>query len=116
MSKARGILYRPEMIRAKLEGIGLRIDKIIHRWYYKRVDEHFRQFRFRRSVILLHQHVRSYEDAYESQKKLALNAAKNADAYLKELQKLRMQQAANPDLLRDVNRMFGTDFPTSDEN
>lgn len=94
----------------------LKVNYFLFSWYYSRVDKHFHQWTFIKSVKLLIQH-------YDHEQLLHKNANANfrmalneLDATRKELSNLRMQQIANPGQMETLNKIFGTDFNDSINN
>lgn len=89
---------------------------VFRKWYYKRVPEHFRQWRFRKSVKLLIQNYEHNELLYKNALKIEALAMKDADNLRKELQNLRMGISHSSEHIDWANKNFGTDFRKPEEN
>src|SRR5690349_8122376 len=96
--------------------IKLRLNHIFFWWYYRLVDEHFRQFTILKSISLLRQHY-EHEAAYNRSLQNVIRTGINeAEEWKKKYLDLKMQVTAGPDMTRQLNKMFGTDYTNSNEN
>lgn len=94
----------------------LKINFILFNFYYSKVDTHFHQWTFFKSVDLLRQNYEHDKILIENANQGFKNALHELDACRKELSNIRMQQIAKPGQINTVNKMFGTDFTDSKNN
>ena len=94
----------------------LKLNHIVFWWYYRLVDDHFKQYPIIQSIKLLRQHYEHEVRWHEGTRKVLKTAMQEVDKYRKELSNIRMQQIANPGTIDVLNRSFGTDFNNPESN
>jgi hypothetical protein len=99
-----------------MKTLKLKVHRLIFWWYYRLVDDHFKQYPIITSIKLLRQHYEHEVRWHEGTKQVLKTAMQEADKYRKELSNMRMQQIANPGTIGSLNKMFGTDFNNPENN
>lgn len=94
----------------------LLLNKIIFSWYYKRVNEHFHQWTFIKSVKVLIDNYKHQEYCLKGQEELIGKFLEIDRQTQKELHNLRIQQIATPEQIKWANKTLGTDFKLPEEN
>jgi len=94
----------------------LRINHFFFHWYYKRVSEHFWQWTFIKSVKMLIQHYNHEQFCHNGAKELYKSCYKLNQKLEHEIHTIRMQQLADDSTIKDLNKIFGTDINTKDNN
>jgi hypothetical protein len=94
----------------------LKLNYLLFAWYYNRVDIHFHQWTFFKSVKLLIQNYNSELILKSNAHKHNRDLINDLDATRKELHNLKMQQIASPGQMETLNKIFGTDFNDSINN
>lgn len=94
----------------------LKLNHWLFKWYYSRVDRHFCQWTFFRSVKLLIQHYEHEQLLHKNANTAFRDCLNELDATRKELSNLKMQQIANPNTIDVLNKSFGTDYTSPNEN
>ncbi|MES2732241.1 MAG: hypothetical protein V4714_10845 [Bacteroidota bacterium] len=85
-------------------------------WYYSKVGDHFKQWTFEQSVLMLiynYEHLKKLHDIEISS---VVRYAQEASELRQELYRLKMQQTANPDTIAALNQALGADIPNPNEN
>jgi hypothetical protein len=96
--------------------IKLRFNRIVFWWYYRLVDDHFKQYPIIKSIKLLREHYEHEVKWHNGTRQVLKTAMQEADKHRKELSNIRMQQIANPGTIDQINKMFGTDFNNPETN
>ena len=99
-----------------IDKIHVWIDRRKYSWYYKRVDQHFKQYPFRTSVRLLHDHYIWQMGLIDAKEQLLTIAFKTIDEKTKELQDIKFKLASDDRTTDLVNQLFGTDFGKTSDN
>jgi len=94
----------------------LKLNHFIFKSYYSRIDQHFRQYTFFKSVDILRQNYQHDKILIRNAENNFRSALKELDSIRAELSNMRMQQIANPGTISQLNKMFGTDFTDSKDN
>ena len=94
----------------------LRINYLLFPWFYKNVDDHFKQWTFFKSVKLLIQNYRHCRFREKQNEDLISRAIKREDQLNSEISRMRMMQIATGDQIESLNSMFGTDFKKPTDN
>ena len=98
------------------EGWALKLNHLIFWWYYRKVDNHFKQYTFFKSVSLLRQHWEHDQFVIKGQNELIRNAIQEERRLNNENSNLRIQQIATDGQIRWANKNFGTDWTPPTEN
>lgn len=100
-----------------MKAIILTLNHFLFRAYYKRVDEHFRQWTIFKSISLLIQNYKHQRDWWEADKKMYASTITENDTLRKQVQHYQWKElGADPTTTMRLNNMFGTDMPTGSEN
>lgn len=102
--------------KLKAEGLVLKINHLIFWWYYRKVDNHFKQYTFFKSVSLLRQHWEHDQFVIKGQNELIRNAIQEESRLNKENSQLRIQQIATDGQIRWANKNFGTNWTPQTDN
>lgn len=94
----------------------LKLNHFLFKWYYSRVDKHFHQWTFIKSVKLLIQHYVHEQLLHENANENFRGALNELDTTRKELHNLRMQQIATPGQIDVLNKAFGMDYDNPKDN
>lgn len=94
----------------------LRINRFLFSWYYKRVSEHFHQWTIIKSIKMLIQHYDHEIFCHEGTNKLYRSCFESNQRLEKEISSIRMQLLADDSQIKDLNKIFGTDISTKDNN
>lgn len=92
------------------------LNRILFFWYYRLVDDHFKQYPIIKSIKLLRQH---YDHEYEYNKQLRgviQTGINEVEEWKAKYLNLKMQIIANPGTIDKLNDMFGTDFTNQKDN
>lgn len=94
----------------------LLLNRILFFWYYRLVDEHFRQYPIIKSIKLLRQHYEHEAEYNRTLQKIISKDIREAEEWKKKYIDLKMQVIANPGTIDKLNEMFGTDFTNQKDN
>lgn len=94
----------------------LKLNHWLFKWYYSRVDKHFWQWTFIKSVKLLIQHYDHEQLLHKNANANFRGALNELDATRKDIHNIRMQQIASPGQIDGLNRMFGMDYNNPKDN
>lgn len=94
----------------------LKINHFVFRWYYNRVDAHFKQWTFFKSVKLLIDNYRHCLFRESQNEKLISEAIKREDKLTSELNRIKMSLVASDHQIDSINEFFGTNFNKTSEN
>jgi len=100
-------------MRAK---ILLKLNHLIFWWYYKKQSNHLKGYTFFKSISLLRQNYEHLTEVYKAEQNQLSDCIKEADRLRSELSNIRMGQAANPEQITQLNKMFGTNFTKPTDN
>ena len=99
-----------------MKKVKLKLNHIVFWWYYRLVDDHFKQYPIIKSIKLLREHYEFEVKLHEGTKGVLRTSMKEADECRKELHNLKMQQIASPKMIDGLNKVFGTDFTNPESN
>jgi len=94
----------------------LKLNHIIFRKYYSRVDPHFKQWTFFKSVSLLRQNYEHLNMMYKESQKLLSQDSKTIDTLRSDLSNIRMGQLASDKTITQLNKVFGTKYTKPNDN
>lgn len=102
--------------KQKSDSLILKLNHLIFWWYYIKQSEHFRGYTFFKSVSLLRQNYEWLADVHKESVKEKLALIMECDRLRSELNNYRMGQAAKPEQITQLNKMFGTKFTKPTDN
>jgi len=98
------------------EGLALRINHFLFWWYYNKVDDHFKQYTFFKSISLLRQNYDHLKTMYDGNNQLLSNCIKRNTELEHQLSNARIAQIATDGQIRWANENFGTKWTPPTEN
>lgn len=94
----------------------LKLNHIIFWWYYNRVNDHFKQWTFFKSVKLLIQNYDHLGLMHKGTCKSLRDSFEDADSLRKELSDIKIKMIASDDQIRSINKSFGTNWTPATDN
>jgi len=99
-----------------MKKLKLKLNHILFWWYYRLVDDHFKQYPVIKSIKLLRQHYEHEVEWHNGTRKVLKTASEEIDRYRKDLYNIKMNQIANPGTIDVLNRAFGANINPPDSN
>lgn len=94
----------------------LMFNHIIFWWYYNRVNDHFKQWTFFKSVKLLIQNYDHLRLMHKGTCKSLRHSLEEADSLRKELSDIKIKMIASDDQIRSINKSFGANWTPATDN
>lgn len=94
----------------------LNINYLIFSWYYKIVPDHFKHWTFIKSVKILIQNYEHRNLLFKNEQDHNKALIIDNDKLRIELSQFRISQLASSKQIKDLNKMFGTNHNTPEDN
>ena len=94
----------------------LKLNHWLFSWYYKRVEAHFHDWTFIKSVKILISNYEHRDLLFRNELDHNRALIKECDKLRSELSNIKIQQIATDGQIRSVNDMFGTNWTPPTEN